>query len=184
MDILTAAIPLILKTLWLSAHWAGLAREHSLKRIDRRQDSQAEIIFHRDRVAELEAALTLTRLHGRKPGVKPRYTPRSGSWIWYLESSQFPRRHVNKHLGVARSTLYRWLWDIDRTTQQGWESANKTPREIAKANPHWGRIRIAMQLALLKVFLAASTVRNILQPPQPPGISAVGVVCPPDSRRI
>ena len=179
MDILTATSPLILKTLWLSAHWAGLARKHALKRIVGRQDSQAEIIFLRDRVAELETALTLTRLHGRKPGVKPRYTAKERLLvIWYLEYFQVPRRHVNKHLGVARSTLYRWLRDIDRTTQQGRESANKTSGEIAalvweiaKVNPHWGWIRIAMQLALLKVFLAASTVRNILQRPHPPGQS-------------
>ncbi len=178
-DILTAAIPLILKTLWLSAHWAGLARKHALKQIARDQDLRAEIMFLRDRVAELETALTLTRLHGRKPGVKPRYTAKERLLVlWYLEYFQVPRRHVNKHLGVARSTLYRWLRDIERTTQQGRESANKTPREIAalvweiaKANPHWGRIRIAKQLALLKVFLAASTVRNILQRPHPPGQS-------------
>ena len=132
MDILTTAIPLILKTLWLSAHWAGLARKHALKRIARQQDSQAEIIFLRDRVAELETALTLTRLHDRKPGVKPRYTAKERLLvIWYLEYFQVPRRHVNKHLGVARSTLCRWLRDIDRTTQQGRESANRTPREIA-----------------------------------------------------
>ena len=181
MGILTAAIPLIMKTLWLSAHWARLARKHALRRIARHQDPQAEIIFVRDRVAELETALTMTRLHGRKPGVKPRYTAKERLLvIWYLEYFQVPRRHVNKHLGVARSTLYRWLRDIDRTTQQGRESANKTPGEtaalvleMAKANPHWGRIRIAMQVAMLTFFLAAWTVRDILQRPHPPEMSAV-----------
>ena len=51
---------------------------------------------------------------------------------------------------------------------------NKTPTEIAllvweitKANLSWGRIRIANQLRLLGIFLAASTVRNILQRPKP-----------------
>ncbi len=32
----------------------------------------------------------------------------------------------------------------------------------------WGRVRIGGQLALLGVFLAASTVRNILSRPEPP----------------
>jgi len=51
---------------------------------------------------------------------------------------------------------------------------NKTPAEITslvweitKANLSWGRIRIANQLKLLNIFLAASTVRNILQRPKP-----------------
>lgn len=39
--------------------------------------------------------------------------------------------------------------------------------EITKANLSWGRIRIANQLALLNIFISASTVRNILQRPKP-----------------
>ena len=89
MGILTAAIPLIMKTLWLSAHWARLARKHALRRIARHQDPQAEIIFVRDRVAELETALTMTRLHGRKPGIKPCYTAKERLLvIWYVEHFQ------------------------------------------------------------------------------------------------
>ena len=51
---------------------------------------------------------------------------------------------------------------------------NKTPREIAeliwevfRQNPLWGRWRIAMTLWGLGVFVAASTVRNILLRPRP-----------------
>ena len=40
--------------------------------------------------------------------------------------------------------------------------------EIAHVNLGWGRVRIANQLGLLGVFLAASTVRNILNRPKPP----------------
>ena len=39
--------------------------------------------------------------------------------------------------------------------------------EITKANVSWGRVRIANQLALLNIFLSASTVRNILNQPKP-----------------
>ena len=35
--------------------------------------------------------------------------------------------------------------------------------EITKSSLHWGRVRIANQIALLNVFISASTVRNILQ---------------------
>jgi hypothetical protein len=34
--------------------------------------------------------------------------------------------------------------------------------EITKANISWGGVRIANQLALLNIFISASTVRNIL----------------------
>jgi hypothetical protein len=39
---------------------------------------------------------------------------------------------------------------------------------ITKANVNWGRVRIANQLALLNIFLSASTVRNIINRPKPP----------------
>ena len=39
--------------------------------------------------------------------------------------------------------------------------------EITKANVSWGRVRIANQLALINIFLSASTVRNILNQPKP-----------------
>ncbi len=40
--------------------------------------------------------------------------------------------------------------------------------EITKANVSWGRVRIANQLSLLNIFISASTVRNILNKPNPP----------------
>jgi len=54
------------------------------------------------------------------------------------------------------------------------EPANKTPRgiatsfwAIAQTNIDWGKVRIANQLALLNIFIAASTVRNILTRQKP-----------------
>jgi hypothetical protein len=76
-------------------------------------------------------------------------------------------------LGIAKSTLYRWLHKIEEQRPPR-IPANKTPVEIAalvweitKANLSWGRVRVANQLALLNIFLAASTVRNILNQPIP-----------------
>ena len=40
--------------------------------------------------------------------------------------------------------------------------------EVALANAHWGRVRIANQVRLLGVFVAPSTVRNILSRSKPP----------------
>ncbi len=178
MEVLSAAIPLILKSLWLSAKWAGIARMKALKGvISHGEEILAEVLFLRDRVAQLETELTLIRIQAERTGRKPRYTLKERLLVlWYLEYFQVPKRQVKKRLGVARSTLYRWLKKIDEGGGTKVEPPNKTPKEvvglvwsIAKANPHWGRIRISMQLALLEVFLAASTVRNILGRPQPAG---------------
>jgi len=94
--------------------------------------------------------------------------------LWHLEYFQIPRRHVSKTFGIARSTLYRWLRridDIPNSIQQPW---NKTPESltalvwrISRDNIDWGRVRISNQLKILNIFLAASTVRNILQRPKP-----------------
>jgi transposase len=90
-----------------------------------------------------------------------------------METFQVPRRRVTECLGIAKSTLYRWLHKIEEQTPSR-TPANKTPLEIAslvweitKANVSWGRVRIANQLALLNLFLAASTVRNIINQPKP-----------------
>ena len=53
MDVVTAAIPLILKALWLSSRWAGILRVHTLKSVARDNDRDSEIVFLRDRVAQL-----------------------------------------------------------------------------------------------------------------------------------
>ena len=177
MTLVETAIPLILKALWLSARWAGILRVDALKSAARRGDPQAEILFLHDRVAQLEVELDLARRRRDKPGGRLRYSLKERLLVlWFMEYFQVPRRHVTRRLGIARSTLYRWLKDVEGQESDGREPANKTPKEIvtlvleiAKANPHWGRIRISMQVALLNVFLAASTVRNILQRPYPPG---------------
>ncbi|UCE50350.1 MAG: DDE-type integrase/transposase/recombinase [Phycisphaerales bacterium] len=80
---------------------------------------------------------------------------------------------MTEHLGVSRSTVYRWLHQINDTKHTR-IPANKTPLEIAvliweitKSNVHWGRVRIANQLSLLNIFISASTARNVLNRPKP-----------------
>jgi transposase InsO family protein len=91
-----------------------------------------------------------------------------------METFQIPRRRVTEYFGIARSTLYRWLRKIEEQAQSR-IPVNKTPMEIAsliwqitKTNISWGRVRLANQLALLHIFISASTVRNILSRPKPP----------------
>jgi len=98
--------------------------------------------------------------------------------LWHMAYSRIPRSRVKEHFLIAKSTLYRWLHAAEkgdlgeRKTRQ--ESPRKTPREVARmlweifeANPHFGRKRIANILWLLGVFVAASTVRNVLLQPKP-----------------
>jgi len=75
---------------------------------------------------------------------------------------------------VSRSSVRRWLKGFEQgrlgKRNEPKEPVNKTPREIAeliweifRQNPLWGRHRIAMTLWGLRVFVAASTVRNVLR---------------------
>ncbi len=110
---------------------------------------------------------------------KRRYTPMQRLRIlWHMAYYKIPRSRVKEHFWIAKSTLYRWLHAAERGDvadgRRGKESPKKTPREIAEmiweifgANPHFGRHRIATILGTLGVFLAASTVRNILLRPKP-----------------
>jgi len=85
-----------------------------------------------------------------------------------METFQIPRRRVSEYFGIARSTLYRWLHKIE-DQQQSYSPANKTPIEMAsliweitKSNIDWGRVRIANQLALLNIFISASSLMDSL----------------------
>jgi transposase InsO family protein len=133
-----------------------------------------EILFLKDRIYQLEMQVSILQKHLRKKGTKPRYEVRERLLIlWHIEAFQIPRRKVSRYFGIACSTLYRWLRKIEDQTPTS-TASNKTPTEIAslvwemtKANLSSGRIRVANQLKLLGIFLAASTVRNILHRPKP-----------------
>jgi putative transposase len=176
LEIANTAVSLLVKAALLAARFTGRVRKRSLKRLAAMDaDAQAkEILFLKDRINQLERQVSVLRKQARKKRKKPRYEVRERLLIlWYLEAFQIPRRRVSQYFGIARSTLYRWLHQIEDEEPSG-ASANKTPVEIAslvweitKANLSWGRIRVANQLKLLGIFLAASTVRNILQRPKP-----------------
>ena len=133
-----------------------------------------EIVFLRDKVNQLQMQVSILQKGLQKKQTNKRYTLRERLFIlYYMETFQIPRRRVTEYLGIAKSTLYRWLHKIEDQNQSS-IPPNKTPMEIAslvwkitKANVSWGRVRIANQLSLLNIFLSASTVRNILNRPEP-----------------
>jgi len=135
-------------------------------------------------VEQLQMQVSILQKGIKKKQKNPRYTLREKLFIlWQMETYQIPRRRVTEYFGVARSTLYRWLHKIE-DQQQTSIPANKTPLEIAvliweitKSNIDWGRVRIANQLALLNIFISASTVRNILNKPKPRKPDGFPVAC-------
>ncbi len=176
IDIINAVVELIMKAALLAARFSGRARKRSLSRLATMDinEKDKEILFLRDMVEQLQMQVSILQKRIKKKQKKPRYTLRERLFIlWQMETYQIPRRKVTEYFAIARSTLYRWLHKIE-DQQQTSIPANKTPLEIAslvweitKCNVSWGRIRIANQLALLNIFISASTVRNILNRPKP-----------------
>jgi transposase len=137
-------------------------------------ETDKELIFLRDKITRLQTQVSILQKALKKQNNNKRYTIREKLFILcYMETFQIPRRRVKEHLGIARSTLYRWLKNIEEKVQAV-VPANITPSELAalvwdisKSNVDWGRFRVANQLKLLGIFLSASTVRNILNRPEP-----------------
>jgi transposase InsO family protein len=173
----------MVKSVVLSGQWAGQRRLLCLQQAAAGEgelaELRAELITLRDQNRRLRAENAL--LKGRLGDLarKQRYTPMQRLQIlWHMAYYRIPRKRVKEHFCIARSTLYRWLHaaergDVgDRPVKQ--QSPRKTPAELARmiwsvfeANPHFGRNRIAMTMWTLGVFVAASTVRNILLRPKP-----------------
>jgi len=176
VDIITYAVSLIIKAAIMAARFSGRVRKRSLKRLAamEAETKDKEILFLKDKVCQLEMQVSILQKRIQKRQKKPRYTLRERLFIlWHIESFGIARRKVTEHLGVSRSTLYRWLHQINDTRHTR-IPGNKTPLEITvliweitKSNIDWGRVRIANQLALLNIFISASTVRNILNRPKP-----------------
>jgi len=176
LDIINLAVSMIIKAVVIAARFSGRVRKRSLKHLAAMEVDvkDKEILFLRDMVEQLQMQVSILQKRIKKKQKKPRYTLRERLFIlWQMETYQIPRRKATEYFGIARSTLYRWLHKIEDQKQSS-SPANKTPLEIAylvweitKSNINWGRIRVANQLALLNIFISASTVRNILQRPKP-----------------
>jgi len=176
-DSITFAVSLILRAAIVTAKYSGRVRKRSLKRLAAMDinEKDKEILFLIDKNFQLNTQVSILLKRVEKHQKKPRYTLRERLLIlWHMETFQIPRRKVAEHLGVSKSTVYRWLHKIQDDDKQTRIPANKTPKEvaalvweIAKSNISCGRVRIANQLGLLNVFISASTVRNILKQPAP-----------------
>lgn len=179
MEVLRAAVALVVRSMVLSAGSAGQRRLLFLKSAIAVGDTVGELARLRDENRRLTAENRLLRVRLGDVAVRKRYTPMQRLQIlWHMAHYGIPRCRVAEHFLIARSTLYRWLHAAERgdlgEKRRRTESPRKTPVELARmiwdifeANPHFGRHRIATILWLLGVFVSASTARNVLLQPKP-----------------
>ncbi|MHC5092903.1 MAG: hypothetical protein ACYSO2_03265 [Planctomycetota bacterium] len=133
IEIVNAAVTLIIKAALLASRFSGRARKRNLKRLSKMDvdEKDKEIIFLRDTVDQQQMQITILQKGLQKKQTNKRYTLREKLFILsYMEIFQVPRRRVKEKLGVAKSTLYRWLHKIEEQTPPR-IPANKTPAEIA-----------------------------------------------------
>ncbi|MEW6368016.1 MAG: DDE-type integrase/transposase/recombinase, partial [Acidobacteriota bacterium] len=134
-----------------------------------------ENVLLRQKVAEIEGLVLILRSQLKAGAPRRHLRVKERVFVlWHMEFFKIPRRRAKEYYGIACSTIYRWLTRIDHADVGGNEPANKTPTDILKlvwkiatANPTFGKLRISQQLALLGIFLSASTVRNVLNGPRP-----------------
>ena len=133
LEIVNAAVSLIIKAALLASRFSGRARKRSLKRLAKMEikKKDKEIIFLRDKLHQQQLQITILQKGLHKKRTNKRYTLREKMFILsYMEIFQIPRRRVTEHLGIAKSTLYRWLHKIEEQSKSK-VPANKTPAEVA-----------------------------------------------------
>lgn len=180
MNMFPAVASLTVQAMLLSARWAGRRRHLCLEQAagvsdhSRVAELEARVLLLEDALALRDAHIEVLEQRLRKGRIRRPYEPTERLRIlWLREYCHIPRRRLREVLGVSRSSVHRWLKALrdgvfgKRARQR--EPANKTPQgivalvwEIFGQNPRWGRHRIAMALWAMGVFLAPSTVRDIL----------------------
>ncbi len=183
MEAAGTSVCLMMKAVLLSARWAGSSRrlglEQAAKAAGEGAEAEIENVALRDTVEFLTEQLACAQRRLKAAGIRKPYSPAERLHIlWAIEYFGVSRRQIPKHFGVARSTVWRWL----RRLQDGVglcgrkcqgcvrrtsEELIRLVWEVHELNPQWGRRHIALVLGTLGIFLAASTVRNILLTPKP-----------------
>jgi len=177
------SVCLVMKAVLLSARWAGRSRrlglEQAAKAAGEGAESEAENVLLRDTVEFLTERLACAERRLRAANIRRPYSPAERLHIlWCIEYFGISRRQIPRHLEVARSTVWRWLRRLQDGVglcgQKCQASARRTSEELVRLvwevhelNAEWGRRHIALVLGTLGIFLAASTVRNILLRPKP-----------------
>ena len=188
MEVFRTAAALIVRSMALSAQAAGQQRLLLLQRAVAAGEEVGELARLRDENRRLDSELRMLKDRFGEAPARKRYTPMQRLRVlWHMAYYGIPRNRVTEHFLIARSTLYRWLHAAERgdlgEKKAQTESPRKTPVELAEMiwdifeeHPYFGRQRIANILWLLGVFVAASTVRNVLLQPKPRNAPAAAKV--------
>ena len=172
-----------MKAVLLSGRWAGRTRRLGLEQAAKASgdgaEVQAENAMLRDTIELLVERLACAERRLKAAHIRKPYSLAERLHIlWCIEYFGIPRRQIPKCFGVARSTVWRWLRRLhdgiglcgrkcQLSMRRTSEELERLLWEMASANAGWGRRRIALVLGTLGIFLAASTVRNILLRPRP-----------------
>ena len=172
------SVCLVMKAVLLSARWAGRARRLGLEQAASASSDGAELLAEnvslRDTVEFLTERLGCAERRLTAANLRTPYSPAERLHIlWCVKYFGIPRRRIPDYLGVARSTVWRWLRRMQdgvglcgrkcqASVRRTSEELGRLVWELRELNPEWGRRRIALVLGTLGIFLAASTVRNIL----------------------
>jgi len=149
LDILDAAVSLLVKAALLAARCSGRARRRSLKRLAARDtDAKAkEILFLKDRMYQLEIQLSILQKQLNKKGKSPRYTLRERLLIlWYMEAFQIPRQRVSAQMTCTTAASPRNQNEMRKPSPaisnvaSSWKHASqpiasRTPRSFCGVTP-------------------------------------------------
>ena len=182
MEAAETSVCLVMKAVLLSARWAGRTRrlglEQAAKAAGDGVEVEAEKVMLRDTIELLVEQLACAQRRLKAASSRMPYSPAERLHIlWCIEYFGISRRQIPKHFGVARSTVWRWLRRLQDgvglcgrkcqvSVRQTSEELVRLVWEVHELNAEWGRRHIALVLGTLGIFLAASTVRNILLRPK------------------
>ena len=182
MEAAETSVCVVMKAVLLSARWAGRTRrlglEQAAKAASDGVGTQADNVMLRDTIELLVEQLACAQRRLKAASSRMPYSPAERLHIlWCIEYFGISRRQIPKHFGVARSTVWRWLRRLQDgvglcgrkcqvSVRQTSEELVRLVWEVHELNAEWGRRHIALVLGTLGIFLAASTVRNILLRPK------------------
>ncbi|MBI2838823.1 MAG: hypothetical protein HYX75_10935, partial [Acidobacteria bacterium] len=177
VELNTYGVQLVIKSVIMAASLvSAIAGRRVTKVLESDQpEFVKENIVLRRKVAELEGLVTFFRSQRRGSSEQRRLTVKEKLLVlWHMKAFNIPKRRAKEYYGIASSTIYRWLDSVVPAGTSGKEPANATPKDvvafvwkIAQSSPGFGKLKIAQVLALLGIFVSASTVRNILNRPEP-----------------
>ena len=174
VQVIQTAAALMVRSMVLSAQSAGNQRLLWLQQSAAAGGEVGEVARLRDENRRLQSENRVLKSRFGEICCRTRYSPLQRLHIlWHMAYYRIPRSWMREHFLIAKSTLYHWLHAAEEgdlgEKKLPQESSRKTPAELAQMiwdifeeNPYFGRQRIANILWLLGVFVAASTVRNVL----------------------